>query len=191
MENTRTSIPEEIIFNRLTIASKLSGLLLQAHYSFLFTSLFTFSFFPYTYIQIQLSSSSVLNPFQLDVAQWQHIFLGGGVTCFFSSGRTQGVKQSYSLVHLVYLVWCLFARFLWINHYGHKTTRRFHQSAFCHLEQSIDPVPSFSPPYPHRLPFHTFSFRYIIVFVSNRIQQISETVHILRGLWMSWCFSDF
>ena len=50
--NARTSIPEGIIFNRLTIASRFSGLLLLAHYSLLFTSLFTFSSFPYTYIQI-------------------------------------------------------------------------------------------------------------------------------------------
>ena len=103
MENARTSIPEEIIFNRLTIASKLSGLLLLAHYSFLFTSLFTFSSFPYTYIQIQLSPSSVLNPFQLDVAQWQHFVVGMGVQVF-SSSRSEGLKQSYSLVDLVYSV---------------------------------------------------------------------------------------
>ena len=94
MENTRTSIPEEIIFNRLTIASKLSGLLLLAHCSFLFTSLFTFSSFDtHIYIQVHLSSSSVLNPFQLDVAQQQHFVVRGGGTCFFQVAGRKGLSK--------------------------------------------------------------------------------------------------
>ena len=99
MENTRanarTSIPEGIIFNRLTIASKFSGLLLLAHYSFLFTSLFTFFTFPYTYTYIY--RYSYLLPLFLTLSSWMlpngNILLWGWRHSFFNVADRRGLNR--------------------------------------------------------------------------------------------------